>query len=315
MTIQGNLIARGGFTSDGNKRIIEIPTRPDYFQITNRTLWGSGPADVIVESIWYRGMALGNAHNKQEAASNVLSANASTVNGITLIDFTNPPTFTATAITAVTQANPAQITSVAHGLVVGDLVIVNNVTGMEQISSLTFEVRSIVDPNNFTIFLDTSGFATPGTAGTAQKVFDDQFYRPERATILSISQATNAVVVTAAQTSVNYQIGEIYRIRVPDVFGMIEMNELLGTVTAVDDSINTVTFNIDSSAFSAFAFPASASVPFTFAHFIPVGDVNTTLTGAVDNRAIFGIELGTDVVGANTNVMDWIALKGTNIPE
>jgi hypothetical protein len=61
---------------------------------------------------------------------------------------------------------------------------------------------------------------------------------------------------------------------------------VLGTITAVDATVttgNSITVNIDSTAFTAFAFPLSAAVPFTFAEVIPVGeDTASALTAGVD---------------------------------
>lgn len=73
-----------------------------------------------------------------------------------------------TAITAITKANPGQVTSAAHGLVNGDSVYISGVVGMTQVNNLFFTVTRI-DANNFTIGVDTSSYTAYSSAGTAQK--------------------------------------------------------------------------------------------------------------------------------------------------
>ncbi len=314
MTVQGNNIIYGSFTSDGNARTLILPSLVDRFVITNRTLWGSGPAGKITKSEWSRGMPAGWALNTGEAAGNDLYATKSTVNGFTEINPLNIPTFAATTITAITQANPAQITSATHGLQPKDLVVLNNITGMQQISGWVFEVKSVIDASNFTIDLDSSGFAAAGTGGTVRKIDDPLDFFPQHNYISSITKAVNCVVrVTWTDPSINCPIGSKWRFNVPASSGMVEINGRLGTVLAVNDTDNTVTFDIDTTGFTTFALPASGSVPYTFPQITPVGEINTTLLAAVTNDGFLGLRLGTDVVGENGNVMDWIALKGVTI--
>jgi hypothetical protein len=54
---------------------------------------------------------------------------------------------------------------------------------------------------------------------------------------------------------------------------MYEMNQLTGTILAIDSTTYELTVDIDSSAFTAFAFPASSLSPTAqlFATFAPAG--------------------------------------------
>ena len=72
------------------------------------------------------------------------------------------------------------------------------------------------------------------------------------------------------------QVGMKVSFRIPSIFGMQEMNGLTGTVTAVNTSttVNSFTVDIDSSAFSAFTFPANGNQPFSPAVVVPAGENN-----------------------------------------
>lgn len=61
-------------------------------------------------------------------------------------------------ITAATQANPCQITSVAHGLIVGQLITISGVVGMIQLNGNTYSVVTVIDADNFTINVDSTAF-------------------------------------------------------------------------------------------------------------------------------------------------------------
>jgi hypothetical protein len=314
MTVQGNNILRGSLVSTGVATTLALPGSVDKFFITNRSIWGTGPADLVVKSEWSLGMGVGTSINTIESAANVLSAGVSTVNGFTEIDFRNPPSFTPVVVTSITQANPAVVTANNHGLIAGDIVAFNSVVGMEQLSSIVFEVTNVLGVNSFNIGMDTSGFSAAGAGGTVVKLFDSQFYRPQRRFITAITQANPCVITHSIHLGGELAVGEKYRVQVPSVYGMQEIDGLEAEITAVNAATNQITVNIDSSAFSAFTYPVNpSSLPFTPAQMLPIGDDTTTLAGAVRSRAILGLNLGTDVVGANTNIMDWIAFKGETI--
>ena len=67
-------------------------------------------------------------------------------------------------ITAATQANPAQITSVDHNLQNGSIVTISNVGGTTQLNGNTYTV-TVVDANNFTINVDSTAFGAYTSGG------------------------------------------------------------------------------------------------------------------------------------------------------
>lgn len=69
------------------------------------------------------------------------------------------------AISAITKANPAKVTSTAHGRTTGDEVQVFGVSGMTQING-TFTTCTVVDVNNVTLDgIDSTAFSTYTSAG------------------------------------------------------------------------------------------------------------------------------------------------------
>lgn len=54
------------------------------------------------------------------------------------------------AITDISQANPAVVTSVAHGLVTGSVVKINGVIGMTQLNGNSY-VITVIDANSFSL--------------------------------------------------------------------------------------------------------------------------------------------------------------------
>jgi len=144
--------------------------------------------------------------------------------------------------------------------------------------------------------------------------YDPIFY-PRRRFITKITQASLAVVTMCVTHG--YKVGQLVRMVVPDAFGMTQMNGLQATVVAVNTTTtsgNTITLDIDSSAFSAFAFPVTADVPFSYAEVVPMGeDTAYALSQGVDilsdatvNTAEIGIILSAGDLAPAGNADDVI---------
>lgn len=78
-------------------------------------------------------------------------------------------TGTAKNITALTQAFRAQVTSNAHGLVVGDRVTFASVGGMTQINTLVGAIVAVAT-NTFVVDIDSRAFSAYTSGGTATPV-------------------------------------------------------------------------------------------------------------------------------------------------
>jgi hypothetical protein len=70
-------------------------------------------------------------------------------------------------ITAITQANPAVVTSSSHGFANGDKVIIRNVVGMTQVNNLVFTIAG-VSTNTFQLSgIDSTGYTAYSSGGSA----------------------------------------------------------------------------------------------------------------------------------------------------
>jgi len=303
------MIAQGHFTSTGAATTIELPKRPDYFVVRNRSLWGSAPT-AVVQSEWYYGYADGQATCITEGGASALTATAIAAAGagFTFVDLSDqtPGALVATG-TAITNANPA-VVSDAGNPAVGQIVRVFNTTGMLQISGIDFTVTAIAAGVSYTLgYLDASGFGAAAT-NADYRVIPAKYYTPYRRWVTNISTAAAAVI--SVSVAHNYLVGDKITVFCPDAnFGMTEINGVQGTVTAV--TANTITTDIDTTGMTAFAWPTSAVAAAGVTHptVTIAGEVATKLTSTIDSTAYYGMYLDTGVVGANTNVMDWMAFS------
>lgn len=309
MATPQTLIASGSFISDGAANTIQFSQPVDYFLVRNRSLWGTAPT-AVVESTWYSNYAAGQATHITEGGGSAMTATATAAGGLgfTAVDQSvlAPGALVATG-TAITNATPAVVAD-ATSPAVGDIVRMMNTTGMLEIAGMEFQVTAVTPGVNFTLgYLAAAGFAAAATNADYRVIPQDRYF-PRRRWITAITAANPAVITTSIDHG--YVVGDRITVNVPDAnFGMIEINGLTATVTAI--TANTITTDINAAAFTAFAFPTSAIAAggVSFATVVPFGEVSTILTQATDNVSLFGLTLGTAVVGLNTNVMDWLAFS------
>jgi hypothetical protein len=181
---------------------------------------------------------------------------------------------------------------------------------------MDFTIDTIVANTSFNLaYMGAPGDAAPG-AGTYRRIAYNAMYAPRRRLITNVTQATSAVVTLSVTHG--YVVGEKIQFVLPVIYGMKELNGLVGEITAINTTTNTITVNIDTSAFTAFTFPRASSVPFTFAQTVPSGEIPTLISSATANKAVLGIQLGSAVVGSASDVMYWRAYKAfrysTSIP-
>jgi len=82
-----------------------------------------------------------------------------------LLDAYSNQTFYPVTLSAVTKAALAVVTATTHGFIAGQTVTFGTVTGMTELSGKSVTVYSVTDANTFTINVDSSAYATAGTAG------------------------------------------------------------------------------------------------------------------------------------------------------
>lgn len=331
--MDNTIIQQGRFTADGNSKILQVRSDIDWMRIYNYTVAGSSQTTAVgVEYYWQRGMSAdtGIEYKKSNAANAANLTAALSSGGFTLLDSSASPVGGATAITGASNVvRPIISTASTSGLASGDIVRLSSVTGAEGLDGIDFTIDTIVSNTSFRLagaMANVQGAA--GTAGYWRKIKFNPIYYPSYRYILNITQASSAVVTLSVPS--NYKVGDKIRFSIPSsIYGMTEIDGLLGTVTAVDNAVATqsVTVDIDSSGFTAFAFPTAAQSTANVlgkAMVVPVGmDTAHALSSSVDilgdatyNQAYLGMLLaaGTDSpAGSVSDVIYWVAGKSFSV--
>jgi len=317
----GTIIQQGRFTSDALPKTIQLRSDVDWMRVYNWTTTAAGGAGTGVEFLWMRGMAADTGIEYQKlAADESMSPVTLASGGFTLVDTSaNPLGAINSTVTAIsTAATPVVSATSTSTLQNGDIVRMVNVTSAQQVGGIDFTIGSVVANTSFTLAY-MSQLALAGTTGSFYPVnIEPQFY-PRHRFISAITQAASAVVTLTVTHG--YTVGQEVRFQVPAAYGMTQMDNLTGTITAISTANNTVTVDIDSSAFTAFAFPANAAVPFTPAMMLPVGmaaseGYENLLDDATENQGYIGMILaaGTDSpAGDTSDVIYWQAGKAFSV--
>jgi len=280
---QYSKIIHGTFTSTGVNKPLYFPFVPDMIEIWNLTKWATTTNHTGTQAIGFGTSAAGTAYITESNGTTWLGKTI-TSGGFT---FFSAGTYAfgpvqAMASTYVTQANPANITVTGHGYSTGDVVWVYGTTGMLQIAGIPY-VITVVDANNFTIPVNSSGFAAAATAGSVKKLLYADLYIPELCYITAISTGTTTVITTSINH--NFVVGQEVGFIIPSQWGMTQLDSAVylqtnfqpqqAIVTAV--TANTLTVNVNSTGFTAFSYPTSATAALgvTFPQVVPIGDQNT----------------------------------------
>lgn len=276
---------------------IPIQCQIDEFRLVNLTrngitalgVSGSLSSTLISQAEFFpRYMTSGTALVYQNGTAvgtvSPLSAGSLAQGGFTLFNAANQTKGPNVSGASFVPGQPTVFTAAGHGFQVGDNVRLFNVTSAPEIGGVVMTVTAVTT-NTFTTLLDTTNSLT--SVFTVYKVGNanlpqPELYYPEWRAIAKISLANPMVVTTLVRQ--NYQVGDVVRFNIPTVFGMQNLNTTSNglpvqfTVSAVNNAIGTqtVTFeNVDSTAFTAFAWPVAARYPFSLPTMIPEGEGNT----------------------------------------
>lgn len=328
------VILQGRFTSDGTNKIIQLRSDLDWMKVYNYTVAANNQTTAVgVEYYWQRGMAAdtGIEYKKSNAAAAANLTQALTTGGFTLIDSSvqTPGALNngSTGVSAVSNATPPVVTvGSTAGMAAGTVVRMFNIASGQQIGGMDFTVGyNTFSGTTFSLDYMVSLGAGVGATGSFRVIPFDPIFYPRRRYITSVSKATSAVIKMSVTHG--YKVGQAVRFIVPAAFGMTELNGLVGNITAIDTTTtsgNTITVDIDSSAFTTFAFPASTAVPISFAEVVPVGeDTAVALAAGVSdssdatvNTAYLGIKLAAGAnspAGQNSDVIYWVAGKSFSV--
>ncbi len=338
------MIAGGTFTITEGTVSVDVECQsqnpPDFIITRNlgsssSTGWGELSDAQAIEWFWERSMAQGTAKGIRQSSDGTNPAMIATflsADGISTYDTTNPPTFAALVATAITGIAGTFIVSMANTgtIAVGDYVRLYATTGELQIAGYTFQVTAVTANVSITLgYMASSGmtFAADATAGQVIKFIPSRFY-PRWRYIANITQAVQAVVYFTEKN--DFTPGEIVSFRVSSAFGMDEINNVPARVLSVTNSstVSSITIDLDTTGFTAFAFPTSAValagvspavcvpsssgvVPFNGSATIPQQPPGTNLLDAFDNRNVRLIHFGGAcfTAGSTDDEWQWQAFK------
>lgn len=270
------IVTQGSFTSTGVGVKIPVQQSADYFVVKNLTQLATTQATGRgVQFEWYKDLVADDKaiETKKSDNTDVLNMVLTSSAGFTYVE--SAPVVepqAANAITGITAASPA-VVSQTNTYSDGDIVRIYGTTGMLQIAGMDFQISSVSGGGYSLIGLRAAGFAAAATAGFTRRISKARAVEPQYLYITEITQATSAVVRTSIDPSLYYAVGMKLHFSVPASFGMSEINQMTGTITAVSSANYTITVDIDSSAFTAFAFPVSSASPTAalFATVAPAG--------------------------------------------
>lgn len=348
------ILTGGSFTSTGAGVRIPLPSSADYFKTWNITQYAVASPTVTVGGEWFgakfgAGASAANSGLRwKKVGSSVIqidSFSTSTASsGFTYV--TVAPVIEAPNVSGftMTAANPGVVTQ-TNTYSNGDILQLYNSTGDLTLGGMNFQVSS-VSGAGYT-FLGLPGTAANGftavTVGSTRRISPYAAVDPQTLFITNISPGSVAspaiagsIVSTSVDPSNYYVVGNKIHFSVPQSFGMKEMDQLTGTITAINvaATTNTAAYNvvvdIDSSAFTTFVFPASASSPTIalFATFAPQGSqtsfnpVTLVQTGYEFQKTPFHTGQFTPYMflagganspaGASADVINWSAYKFEN---
>lgn len=334
--MDGTIIGQGSFTQPATavNQVVAIPSGVDWMKVYNKTQATANTGSTGVAFYWQRGMAAGEEFEYQNNAGGTATLlTYKTTGGFTLYD---PSSQTAGALplfgspiacTGISNATkPVVLTGTTTGLVAdssivrlsilsGDTALANAVCGID------WSVDAVNAGVSFTIPTDALANVPGITTGTLhyRVVNYSPLFYPSRFYAINISKAAQAVVTVNIPH--NYKVGQAVRFSVPAVCGMVQMDQLVGTIVSIT-SPTIFVVNIDSSAFTTFTFPTVAQQPSEYAQVVPVGeDTAQALSSTVDilsdatvNQGFLGMVLpaGADSPGGQANdVIFWVAGKST----
>jgi hypothetical protein len=337
---------QGVFTSTGQPQIIKIPSGLDWMWVKNQTVSYAAGADTGAEFYWQLGFTQGRGTvYTKTAATNALQVGQIAASaGFYLINSSVNIPKLLTATTGINAnggafASPQVLTGNTNSIPVTAVVgadvpaaVIRLVAPIDalQLGGLDFSVANVVvDTSMDLIYMASIVDANPAVGHYRIIPFDPLYY-PTIRYITKISQATQAIVTLSVTHG--YQVGQTVRLIVPEVtsttYGMTELNGVQATIVAInvadaDGATNTITIDVDTTGFNAFAFPLTAGPAFTPAQVVPIGE-NTAvalnlnqniLSAATVNTGYFGIQLQAGTLspaGVADDVIYWVAGKSFN---
>lgn len=168
------------FISAGAAYNLTMDFYPDFVEVFNYTQ--AGTTAKITASRWFKGFPAGDCISIQTVIDSASTGNTTgvleTTNGFTWAGVAAGFTTEQKTISGATAATPGVITtSAVHGLTDGDRVIIQDVVGMVELNSNTYQV-DVLTTTTFALqdfkgnSIDTSGFTAYSSGGEITRIRD-----------------------------------------------------------------------------------------------------------------------------------------------
>jgi hypothetical protein len=321
---------QGTFTSTGANQILQVREGVDYIRVYNLTVMGASQTTAVAsEFYWQFGFPQNSqiAYFKSNAANAANLVQYTTAGGFSFVNNTISVPGASVAISAVSSATPPVVsTANTSGLSNGSVVRLYNVSGAQQLGGVDFTIGNVITNTSFTLAYGPTIVA--GTTGTYRQIpYDPPYFYPPTRVISNISNATQAIVTLTVTHA--FTVGQSIRFVIPTVtalaYGMTQLNGVQATIVAINQAdvngyTNTITVNVDTTAFGTFAWPLTADPVHSQAQVVPVGmNSAQAITSGSNyigdsevNQGFIGIALKGGAGfpgGANGNLMYWVAGK------
>jgi len=329
-------LAQGTVTSLGGATPVNLPFIPDFVEIENFTAATTPANGGVVKGLWYSDMGQAAGIQYKFNATPVLTTATLSSGVISTFSASTPQLGSALAISGITKASAAVVTTTGnHGLVTGNVVILtglfqSSTTGMPQISNIPFVV-TVTGATTFTIPYNTNQSNFTALSGSpsgayVRQVLYPYLYFPGVNVVTALSLSTTTTVSTAANH--NLVTGQRVGFYIPSQWGTVELNspnslgqQVVGTVTSVSSATQVVVNLNTASGYTAFnsnPTVAQALAGMSFPQMISLGDTNTgvvtntylpttinsaTIGGAFQNNTRQGFIIGASLAGSTSDVL------------
>lgn len=300
-------IVDGYFTASNPvaNKFIALPFLPDSFEWWNLTQYGTTTANKVISGIAFS--------NSSSPTGFVTISNGSASQGEVLdpntgISFISAGTYqygTTFTISSFTAGTMTIVTSANNNYQVGDVVLVYGMTGDNQINGLPFTVTTVNSATSFVVNGGTNSFgASNASNGFVKKVLYPDLYIPYIDYITSVTPNSDGTSDIGLTMPPAFVVGQEVAFKIPSQFGMVQLDSDVylqshfqpqqAYVTAVNVANRTITVNVNTSSFTAFAYPTSsvAGMGTSFPQVIAIGDQNTGYTFSNAQVPYLGVNNG-----------------------
>lgn len=317
------IIQQGKFTSDGLEKTLVLRSDVDWIRIFNKTECAATNINAGFEYNWQRGFGTFSIMKYHPAADHTVGVNT-VENSFALVDTSEFELSAINAtVTAITNAAiPIVTAGSTAGLSTGSIVRMGSVATAHQLGGMDFSIDTVVDDTSFRLPY-MSQLAVAGVAGSFRIINVDRQFYPKWRYVTGITAAASAVITLSVTHG--YAVGQKVKVMVPtqanagvSIWGMTEINNMVGTITAI--AANTITLDINSTGFTAFSFASNADSVATALRrpvVVPVGGAVTDTYGPLMDDAVYdgsyiGMKLtagATAPAGSDGDAVYWLAGK------